>query len=151
MPGSIAKQSGCVQNANSTWLNGRPFASDLAEIYGGPVRCANDANCFALSEAIDGAARDARIVFGVIIGTGCGGGLVIGGKLIDGPLGISGEWGHNPLPWPQEDELPGTPCWCGRSGCMETWVSGPAITEHHKRITGKAAGSPRDRGTGRRW
>ena len=102
----------------------------------GRWRLANDANCFALSEAIDGAGAKARSVFGVILGTGCGGGLVIAGQLIDGPRGIGGEWGHNPLPWPRPDEYPGPRCWCGRHGCMETWVSGPALKEHYRAATG---------------
>lgn len=127
MPGSITKSTGLVQNANSTWLNGRPLQADLERTLGRPVRLANDANCFALSEARDGSGASARTVFGVILGTGCGGGLVIGGALLDGPLGIGGEWGHNPLPWPSLEELNAPRCWCGRRGCMETWVSGPAL------------------------
>lgn len=132
MPGSIAKTTGLVQNANSTWLNGRPLQHDLEAKLGRPVRLANDANCFALSEAFDGAGADAHSVFGVILGTGCGGGLMIDGKLIDGPLGIGGEWGHNPLPWAQSGEQPGPLCWCGRYGCMETWVSGPALENQYR-------------------
>lgn len=127
MPGSLAPLTGRVQNANSTWLNGQLFEADLTAAIGRPVRLANDANCFALSEAADGAGRGARSVFGVILGTGCGGGIVYGGRLIDGPRGIGGEWGHNPLPWPSPDELPGPECWCGLKGCMETWVCGPAL------------------------
>ena len=127
MPGSIVPATGRVQNANSTWLNGRPLQTDLEGRLGRPVRLANDANCFALSEAVDGAGKDVRTVFGVILGTGCGGGLVIGGRLLDGPMGIAGEWGHNPLPRPTLEEFPGPMCWCGRRGCMETWVSGPAL------------------------
>lgn len=136
MPGSISPASGLVQNANSTWLNGRPFARDLEARLGRPVRLANDANCFALSEAVDGAGAGAPSVFGVILGTGCGGGLVFNGRLIDGPRGIGGEWGHNPLPWAKADEHPGPRCWCGRSGCMETWVSGPGLEAEHRRMTG---------------
>jgi fructokinase len=136
MPGSLAPESGRVQNANSTWLNGRPFVHDLETRLGRPVRLANDANCFALSEATDGAGADARSVFGVILGTGCGGGLVLRGQLIDGPLGIGGEWGHNPLPWATPDEHPGPSCWCGRHGCLETWVSGPGLEADHARVTG---------------
>ncbi len=136
MPGSLAPGSGLVQNANSTWLNGRPFARDLEAHLGRPVRLANDANCFALSEAVDGAGAGAPSVFGVILGTGCGGGLVHRGALIDGPLGIGGEWGHNPLPWATPDEHPGPACWCGRRGCMEAWVSGPALEADHARATG---------------
>jgi fructokinase len=135
MPGSIAA-SGLVQNANSTWLNGRPFARDLEAHLGRPVRLANDANCFALSEAVDGAGEGAPSVFGVILGTGCGGGLVFDGRLIDGPRGIGGEWGHNPLPWAAPEEHPGPRCWCGRNGCMEVWVSGPALEADHARIAG---------------
>jgi fructokinase len=141
MPGSIAPASGLVQNANSTWLNGRPFARDLQARLGRPVRLANDANCFALSEASDGAGAGAVSVFGVILGTGCGGGLVFDGRLIDGPRGIGGEWGHNPLPWPVGDEHPGPRCWCGRNGCMETWVSGPGLAADHERVTGQALAS----------
>jgi fructokinase len=136
MPGSIAPASGLVQNANSTWLNGRPFGADLEACLQRPVRLANDANCFALSEAVDGAAAGAKSVFGVILGTGCGGGLIYDGKLIDGPHSIGGEWGHNPLPWAQADEHPGRRCWCGRRGCMETWVSGPSLEADHARACG---------------
>jgi fructokinase len=137
MPGSLAPASGLVQNANSTWLNGRAFGKDLEAHLGRPVRLANDANCFALSEAIDGSGMDARSVFGVIIGTGCGGGLVRDGKLVDGPRGIGGEWGHNPLPWAEAAELPGQTCWCGRKGCLETWVSGPGLEADHERASGE--------------
>jgi fructokinase len=136
MPGSLSPMSGLVQNANSTWLNGRLFRQDIEARIGRPVRLANDANCFALSEAVDGAGKGARSVFGVIIGTGCGGGLVFDGTLIDGPRGIGGEWGHNPLPWAGADEHPGPQCWCGRYGCMETWVSGPGLEADHARATG---------------
>ena len=137
MPGSLSPSTGLVQNANSTWLNGRSLKSDLEARLNRPVRLANDANCFALSEATDGAGAGANIVFGVIIGTGCGGGIVINGHLVDGPRGIGGEWGHNPLPWAKADEFPGPRCWCGRSGCMETWVSGPAMAADHTRVTGE--------------
>jgi fructokinase len=137
MPGSLSPASGLVQNANSTWLNGRPFGRDLEAHLSRPVRLANDANCFALSEAVDGAGAGARSVLGVILGTGCGGGLVYDGALIDGPRGIGGEWGHNPLPWPRGDEHPGPACWCGRTGCMETWVSGPGLEADHARATGE--------------
>lgn len=137
MPGSVSGTTGLVQNANSTWLNGRPFDRDLSAALNRPVRFANDANCFALSEAIDGAGRDARIVFGVIIGTGCGGGIVVDKRLLDGSRSIGGEWGHNPLPWATADEHPGPACWCGRKGCMETWVSGPALSADHERATGQ--------------
>jgi fructokinase len=138
MPGSLLKRSGLVQNANSVWLNGRPLRSDLEAALGRVVRVANDANCFALSEAIDGAGAGADSVFGVILGTGCGGGLVMDGKLVDGPLGIGGEWGHNPLPWLEPDEFPGPQCWCGRRGCIEAWVSGPAMEMQFLNATGRA-------------
>ena len=137
IPGSIVKATGRVQNANSVWLNGQPFGDDLAVAIGQPVRVANDANCFALSEAHDGAGQGARSVFGVILGTGCGGGLVYEGRIVDGPNGIGGEWGHNPLPWPRADEVPGPWCWCGRQGCMETWVAGPALEAAYEVAAGE--------------
>jgi fructokinase len=136
MPGSVSPVTGLVQNANSTWLNGKPFRSDVEGYLGRRVRLANDANCFALSEATDGAGADARSVFGVILGTGCGGGLVFDGRLIDGPNGIGGEWGHNPLPWATPEEIPGPRCWCGRQSCLETWVSGPGLEGDYERRTG---------------
>jgi fructokinase len=136
MPGSISPRSGVVHNANSTWLNGKPFDRDLQAAIGRPVRLSNDANCFALSEAYDGAAAGAKSVFGVIIGTGCGGGVVVGGRLVDGPHGIAGEWGHIPLPWAEPSEHPGPKCWCGQFGCLETWVSGTALADDHARATG---------------
>lgn len=135
MPGSIVPTTGLVQNANSTWLNGQPFQADLENLLGRRVRTANDANCFALSEAYDGAARGAASVFGVILGTGCGGGLVVDGHLVQGHRNIGGEWGHNPLPWPAPDELPGPVCWCGQNGCLETWISGPGLAADHARTT----------------
>ena len=137
VPGSISPVTGLSQGSNSTWLNGRPLQSDLEAALRRPVRLANDANCFALSEAVDGAGAGAKSVFGVIIGTGCGGGLVHGGALIDGPNAIGGEWGHNPLPWTRPDEHPGPMCWCGRQGCMETWVSGPGLAADHLRVSGR--------------
>lgn len=137
IPGAISRRTGLVHNANSTWLNGKPLDTDLGARLGRDVRVANDANCFALSEATDGAGAGAASVFGVILGTGCGGALVHQGRLIDGPLGIAGEWGHNPLPWTDADEHPGPTCWCGRKGCMETWVSGPAMAADHARMTGE--------------
>jgi fructokinase len=137
MPGSLSPATGLVQNANSTWLNGRPFQRDLEAHLVRPVRLANDANCFALSEAVDGGGAGARSVLGVILGTGCGGGFVFEGRLVDGPRGIGGEWGHNPLPRPRGDEHPGPTCWCGRTGCMETWVSGPGLEADHARTTGE--------------
>ncbi|MGD9867875.1 MAG: ROK family protein [Hyphomicrobiales bacterium] len=137
IPGSISPSLGVVQNANSTWLNGKPLGRDIERRLGRQVRIANDANCFALSEAADGAGSGAASVFGVILGTGCGGGLVSGGRLVDGPRGIGGEWGHNPLPWPGPGELPGPQCWCGKRGCMETWVSGPGLAADHEGRTGQ--------------
>jgi fructokinase len=137
VPGSISPHTGLMQNANSTWLNGRPLDRDLEAALATRVRLANDANCFALSEASDGAAENAHTVFGVILGTGCGGGLVVNGRLLDGPRGIGGEWGHNPLPWMTPDEYPGPSCWCGRKGCLETWVSGPGMTADHATMTGE--------------
>lgn len=138
MPGSISPVSGNVQNANSLWLNGKPFARDLEAAIARPVRLANDANCLALSEAADGAAQGAVAVFGVILGTGVGGGVVINNQVRTGPNAISGEWGHNPLPWPRPDEMPGPRCWCGREGCLETWLSGPGLADDHRRVTGDA-------------
>jgi fructokinase len=127
VPGSPSPRDGRIRNANSTWLNGRPFGADLERALGRPVRLANDANCFALSEAVEGAGVGAASLFGVIVGTGCGGGVVIGGRLVEGANGIGGEWGHTPLPWASADEHPGPRCWCGRFGCMEMWVSGTAF------------------------
>ena len=127
MPGTISPRSGLVKNANSTWLIGKPFDRDLAAALARPLRLANDADCFALSEATDGAGAGAATVFGVILGTGVGGGLVVGGHLVHGPNAIAGEWGHNPLPWPGDDELPGHYCYCGKTGCIETFLSGPAL------------------------
>jgi fructokinase len=138
MPGSLTRGSGHVQNANSTWLNGRPLREDLIARLGNRVRLANDANCFALSEATDGAAAGARTVFGVIVGTGAGGGIVIDGRILEGARRIGGEWGHNPLPWPTPDEYPGPRCWCGRHGCHEVWVSGSGLAADHARVTGEA-------------
>lgn len=134
IPGSLSPHTGLVRNANSTWLNGRPLGADLARALGRRVAIANDANCFALSEAADGAAAGMDVVFGVILGTGVGGGIVIGGRLLNGANGIAGEWGHNPLPGPfSEGELPGPKCWCGRLGCIETWLSGPGLAADHAR------------------
>jgi fructokinase len=130
IPGTIA-ENGLVKNANSTWLIGRPLARDVAAALGREARFANDANCFALSEAADGAAAGYRSVFGVILGTGVGGGIVIDGRLVVGANGIAGEWGHNPLPWPVPGERPGPPCYCGRSGCIETFLSGPGLAADH--------------------
>lgn len=131
IPGAISHATGLLKNSNSTWLNGRPFATDLASALGREVRLANDANCFTLSEAIDGAAAGQRVVFGVIIGTGTGGGIVVDGRVVTGANAIAGEWGHNPLPWPEADELPGQPCYCGRSGCIEMFLSGPGLARDY--------------------
>lgn len=137
MPGAISPATGLVKNANSTWLIGRPFAEDVSARLGRQVRLANDANCFALSEASDGAAAGAACVFGVIVGTGTGGGLVVGGRVLAGVNGIAGEWGHNPLPWPGPDERPGPPCYCGKHGCIETFLSGPGLARDHRLATGE--------------
>jgi fructokinase len=132
-----------VKNANSTWLIGKAFDRDLADALGRPVRLANDADCFALSEASDGAGAGYGIVFGVILGTGVGGGIVAGGRLLSGPNAIAGEWGHNPLPWPRDEERPGPACYCGRNGCIETYLSGPALArEGGGRDAAKIAADP---------
>ena len=136
IPGTISPASGLVKNANSTWLNGRPFDRDLAAALSRPVRLANDANCFALSEATDGAAAGAAVVFGVIIGTGTGGGVVVQRRVLVGPNAVAGEWGHNPLPWPSADEVPGEPCYCGLSGCIETFLSGSGLQRTDAEIRG---------------
>jgi fructokinase len=137
VPGSISPRSGLIRNANFTWLNGRPFLGDLQSAMARKVRLANDANCFALSEAVDGAAAGAGVVFGVILGTGCGGGIVVHGRIVEGKNGIAGEWGHTPLPWPDKDEQPGLSCWCGRRGCMETYVSGKAFEADFAQASGR--------------
>ena len=133
-PGSISPTTGLLRNSNSICLNGMPLQQDLEKILARPVRLANDANCFALSESIDGAAMDADSVFAVIIGTGCGAGLVIDKKLINGPNAISGEWGHNPLPTPSQEEWAVAPCWCGKSLCIESFLSGPALSAEYRRV-----------------
>ncbi len=138
VPGSISPVTGRMRNANSVWLNGRAFPQDLASALGREVRLSNDANCFALSEATDGAAAGARTVFGVIIGTGCGGGVVVNGRELDGRNGVAGEWGHTPLPWPSHAEIDASRCWCGRSGCLETWISGSGFARDHEAVTGQA-------------
>jgi fructokinase len=137
IPGSVSSFTGLVKNANSTWLNGRPFPRDLAAALGREVRVANDANCLAVSEASDGAAAGRRVVFGVILGTGCGGGIALEGKVHAGPNGVAGEWGHNPLPWATPEESPGPVCYCGKRGCMEMWVSGTGMALDYKNATGK--------------
>ncbi|MDE1177554.1 MAG: fructokinase [Edaphobacter sp.] len=136
IPGSISAKTGLVKNANSTWLNGMPFDKDLSKAMNREVRLANDANCLAVSEATDGAAAGKNVVFGVILGTGCGGGVALGGHVHAGPNGDGGEWGHIPLPWPREDENPGPLCYCGKPGCMEMWVSGTGLARDYKAVTG---------------
>ena len=133
IPGTVSAATHRVKNANSTWLIGRPLQADLEAKLGRAVRLANDANCFAVSEATDGAAAGAPVVFGVILGTGVGGGVVVNGRIIDGANGVAGEWGHNPLPWPSPDELPGPECYCGKRGCIETFLSGPGLAADHER------------------
>jgi fructokinase len=138
-PGVISPATGLIKNANSVYLNGRPFDRDVAAALRREVRVANDANCFALSEATDGAAAGAAVVFGVILGTGVGGGVVVGGQLLSGPNAIAGEWGHNSLPWPNAQELPGPQCYCGKRGCIETFCSGPGLVRD---FAGQAQPSP---------
>ena len=137
MPGAESRVSGLIKNANSTCLIGQPLKRDLQTLLQREVRLANDANCFALSEAVDGAATGAEIVFGVIIGTGCGAGVVVNGRVLTGANAIAGEWGHNPLPWPLDQERPGPACYCGRYGCLETWLSGPGLARDFLAATGK--------------
>jgi fructokinase len=137
-PGSISPRTGLMRNANSLYLNGRRFREDLETAIGRPVRMANDANCLALSEAVDGAAAGARSAFAIIIGTGCGGGLVIDGHIVEGANGIAGEWGHVPLPWPNASEFPAPECWCGQRGCLESWVSGTGFRRDHAVVSGQA-------------
>lgn len=136
-PGAISPATGLLKNSNSTCLNGKPLLQDLQQMFSRSVRIANDADCFALSEAVDGAAAGAVSVFGVILGTGTGGGIVAHGQLLSGPNAIAGEWGHNPLPWPGDDERPGAPCYCGKRGCIETWLSGPGLARDHLEKTGQ--------------
>lgn len=131
-PGSLSPATGLLRNSNSVCMNGKPVLDDLQNLLHKEIRMANDANCFALSEATDGVARDASVVFGAIIGTGTGAGVVVDKKVLLGPNSIAGEWGHNPLPWPNDDELPGAECYCGKLGCIETWLSGPGIVRDHE-------------------
>ena len=138
IPGSPSPRTGLIRNANSTYLNGRRFGKDLEAALARPVRLANDANCLALSEAVDGAGKGVASVFGVIVGTGCGGGLIIDGKLVEGAHGVAAEIGHISLPWPRADEAPGPACWCGLNGCLETWVSGTGFQRDHEATTGGA-------------
>lgn len=139
MPGKLSPQTGLVANAYNTPFNGRPLKADLERRLAREVRFANDANCFALSEAIDGAARGAEVVFGVILGTGVGGGIVVGGRVLNGRHAICGEWGHDPLPWMSEDEHPGPRCKCGRRGCIEQFLAGPALARDKASLGEQAA------------
>ncbi|HZC03837.1 MAG TPA: ROK family protein [Gammaproteobacteria bacterium] len=138
MPGAISPATGLVKNSNSVCLNGRRFDRDLERLLRRPLRIANDANCFALSEATDGAAAGAEVVFGVILGTGTGGGVAVRGAILVGANAIAGEWGHNPLPWPHPEELPGPPCYCGKSGCIETYLSGPGLVRDFRAAGGRS-------------
>ncbi len=151
MPGTFSRATGWVKNSNSVCLNGQPLRQDLELLLQRPLRFANDADCFTLSEATDGAARHAAVVFGVILGTGTGGGICVNGKPLAGPNAITGEWGHNPLPWPQADELPGRACYCGKRGCIETWVSGPGLVLDYRECSTQDLTAPviiRAAGTG---
>ncbi|MEM7203397.1 MAG: ROK family protein [Planctomycetota bacterium] len=139
MPGALSPATGLVKNANSTWLNGRPLDRDLEALLQRDVRFANDANCFAVSEATDGAATGAAVAFGVILGTGVGGGVALRGRPLLGANAVGGEWGHNPLPWPTPDDLPAPACYCGKHGCLETYLSGPGMAADHRRATGASA------------
>lgn len=137
IPGAESRATGLIKNANSTWLIGKPLRKDLEDALGRPVRLDNDANCFALSEAVDGAGKGAAVVFGVILGTGVGGGIVVDGRIIHGANAIAGEWGHNPLPAPTAADLPHPDCYCGRKGCIETYLSGPGLSNDHERVSGE--------------
>jgi fructokinase len=141
IPGSISRKTGLVKNANSTWLIGKPLKEDLERALERPVRIENDANCFALSEATDGAGQGAEVVFGVILGTGVGGGIAVRGRVLTGANAIAGEWGHNPLPAPGAQDLPLPDCYCGRKGCIETYLSGPGLSRDHALLTGKTLGA----------
>ena len=132
-PGVVSQLTGRMKNCNSVWLNHQPLRDDLESRLQRPIKLANDANCFALSEATDGGGQGASVVFGVILGTGVGAGLVVNRSIINGANGIAGEWGHNPLPWPADNEIPGPECYCGRSGCVETWLSGPGLVNDYVR------------------
>ena len=142
IPGTVSTRTGLVKNANSTWLNGQPFDKDLSRALAREVRCANDANCLAVSEATDGAGAGKHIVFAVILGTGCGGGIAIDGRVHSGSNGVAGEWGHNTLPWMRADEFPGPPCYCGKNGCIETWISGTGLEHDFKRATALSLHGP---------
>lgn len=141
-PGSASRATGLLRGSNSVCLNGQPLQRDIEALLDRRIVLTNDANCFALSEASDGAGAGAGVVFGVIVGTGVGSGIVVRGHLLDGPNGIAGEWGHNPLPWPRDDERPGPPCFCGRTGCIETFVSGRGMERDHREHTGEALTGP---------
>jgi fructokinase len=135
IPGTISTKTSLVKNANSTWLNGKPFDRDLSRVLRREVRCANDANCLAVSEATDGAGAGKHVVFAVILGTGCGGGIAVDGRVYSGSNGVAGEWGHNTLPWMRPEEYPGPPCYCGRNGCIESWISGTGLAADYERAT----------------
>jgi fructokinase len=142
-PGSISRASGLLRGSNSVCLNGQPIQRDLEARLGRDIRITNDANCFAVSEATDGAGRGAHVVFGVILGTGVGAGIAVDGRVLDGPNAIAGEWGHNPLPWPRDDERPGAMCFCGRTGCIETFLAGPGLARDHAHVTGRSVSAER--------
>ncbi len=137
IPGAVSPATGLIKNANSVWLNGRPLTADLGTRLARPVRLSNDANCFTLSESVDGAAAGASLVFGVIVGTGTGGGIAVERHVVAGRNSIAGEWGHNPLPWPQDSERPGPACYCGKHGCIETFLSGPGLSNDFLAATGQ--------------
>ncbi len=141
-PGSLSRATGLLRNSNSVCLNNQPLLRDIERRLGRPVRIANDANCFALSESADGAGEGASAVFGVILGTGVGGAFIVEGRLLTGANAIAGEWGHNPLPWPRDEERPGPACYCGRTGCIETFLSGPGMTADHQNATGRVLAPP---------
>jgi fructokinase len=142
IPGAVSPATGLVKNANTVELIGHPLDKDLSQALGREVRVANDANCFALSEATDGAGAGGSVVFGIIIGTGVGGGIVVDGRILTGPHAIAGEWGHNPMAWPRDDERPGQPCFCGRPGCNESFLAGPSLARDHKLATGQDLKAP---------
>ncbi|MEP6915624.1 MAG: ROK family protein [Acidobacteriota bacterium] len=143
IPGAVSPATGLIKNANSTWLNGHRLPGDLSRRLQRPVAVANDANCFALSEAVDGAGAGQPVVFGVIVGTGTGGAIVIDGSVVVGANAIGGEWGHNPMPWPEPGEWPGPRCYCGRTGCIETFLSGPGLADDYRAATGRSDGADR--------
>jgi fructokinase len=151
IPGALSPATGRIKNANSTWIIGAALDRDLEQRLGRPIRLENDANCFALSEAVDGAGAGARSLFGVILGTGVGGGLVVDGRLIGGRNAVTGEWGHNPLPWPDEAERQGPRCYCGKQGCIEVFLSGPGLARDHAAATGQAAGQATGQASGQAW